>query len=187
MKLPFFGEDTLTKLARRMKKGDETAAAALYDELVGKVFGFCMNRVGERGAAEDLAQEVFLKVVDNIASFDEKKGTFSPWFWRIVRNTVTDHYRSRREVSLEDVMGAQGEFVSETGSPMRAAEVRLAKQELFGFLSTLSGDEQEIFRLRFISELSYEEMAEALQKSEGSLRVAVSRLRNKLRQHVREA
>src|SRR5579864_7475855 len=90
-------KDKLTELAVRMKRGDRKAAAKLYDELLPKVHGFLFARTGKREIAEDLAHDVFIKLIDKIDAFDESRGAFVVWFWQVVRRMLIDHYRKKRE------------------------------------------------------------------------------------------
>lgn len=175
--------DPFTRLAVRMKRGDAHAAQELYDELADKVFGFCMNRVGDRATAEDLTQEIFLKFVDKLHLYNEKEGRFLVWFWRLARNTVIDHYRSKKQTVFGDMGDEFVESIPGEGNIDHTIDVRFAHENLIDFMNTLSREEQHIFELRYISELSYAEISEMLGKSEGGLRVAISRLKSKLKEH----
>ena len=179
MKIPIFKEHHLNRLARRMRAGNEQAAASLYEELVGKVFGFYMNRLRDRALAEDLTQEVFLKVVDRIRTFDSRKGNFSGWFWQLARNTLIDHWRSkkRKEIPVARLPEEREEVQGEE----EVLEGKLALETIRRFVETLSGEEQELFDLRFVADLSYREIAKILKKNEVALRVATSRMKQKIR------
>lgn len=172
-------KDRLTKLALRMKKGDRQAAADLYDDLMQKVYGFVFTRTSKREVAEDLSQDVFLKLVQRIESFDEKKGAFTMWFWQIVRNTLVDHYRAKKETPFSH-------FEEETVAGMSIADVpdiddKLRYEKLRTFLATLGDDERELFELRYVAEMPYKEIAEMLHRSEGSLRIAALRVKEKIK------
>lgn len=176
--LPF---DRLDRFARRMKRGDERAATALYEELAEKVFGFCMNRVRSREAAEDVTQEIFLKLTRHITQYDERRGHFAVWFWKLARNTVIDYYR-REEKRARPAPEPLEELRDEPASrdPSELMDMRMKKEQLLTFLTRLRKDEQELFELRYVADLSYREIAGVLGKSEGALRVAASRLRKKV-------
>lgn len=183
-----FEKRALNALAKRMQEGDERAAADLYDRLIKKTFGFAMHRVGNRAVAEDLAQDIFLKVVDRIQTFDPAKGAFTSWFWQIARNVVIDHYRSAHgetrpfsEFADEDVE----RFAVHDPAP--AAEQRHLLNEVSQFLQSLSDEEREIFELRMIADMPYRDMEELLGKNEGALRVAVSRIKAKMRKNILSA
>lgn len=177
-------KDRLTRLALNMQKGDKKAAEKLYSELVGKTFGFCVSRVRHRHQAEDLTQEIFLKVVDGIQTFDPKQGFFSVWFWQLARNTLTDHYRRAKDLSFSDVSETRIEMAI-IQDPETRAEESLEFRRLQEFLKSLPEEDQELFRLHYLADLSYREISKILNKSEGSLRVSVSRLKEKIRKHLK--
>lgn len=182
-------EHRLNNLARQMQEGKEHAAEALYNELFGKVYGFCLNRIRGRHLAEDLTQEIFLKLVSKIDTFDLAKGNFSVWFWQIARNTLFDHYRKQKNLSLNVSFVDMGEEGQVEGllveDPAPIFEFRFKKQKLDAFLQSLTSEEQQLFNLRYIGEHSYKEIATTLVKSEGALRVAVSRLKRKIRKTLK--
>ncbi len=163
-----------------MKAGDAQAAALMYDALSRKVFGFYMGRLAHRETAEDLTQDIFLKLVERIELFDPKKGSFVAWFWQMARNALTDYYRGKKEVSLEEFL-ADKEDQWHARDPAELAEIRLEWRALGKFLATLSPEERELFEMRYLGDLSYREMAAIFHKEEGALRVAVSRLKKKIR------
>lgn len=181
MEINFFGRNKLDRLALRVKKGDRRAASELYDELVSKIFGFCLNRMHDRIAAEDLTHEIFLKLLEKVATFDSKKGKFPVWFWRLARNTLIDYYREKKSVPFSNM--AEEEAIDR---PIHANQAELFDEKLEyekvrELVSSFAENDRDIFELRYISDLSYGEMAEILNKSEGTLRVAVSRLRQKIK------
>ena len=178
-------ENRLNRLARQMQRGEEKAAEALYNELSGKVYGFCISRLRRKHLAEDITQEIFLKLVSRIETFDLTKGNFSVWFWQVARNTLFDHYRKQKNLSLSisfvDI-GGEGEIEGlMIQDPMPALETRFERQELEIAMNVLTSEERQLFNLRYIRERSYKEIATVLTKSEGALRVAVSRLKRKIR------
>ncbi len=178
MKL-FSGELELNRLIKRMQGGDQRAAEKLYIKMMPKVYGFCMNRVGNPHLAEDLTQDIFLRLVEKVEIFDSKRGSFSVWFWQIARNVVADHYRKRQEVAFVDV-GEDRVEVSAAYDPSQALTYKLEYERVSSVVRCLDQEEQELFEMRFVIELSYKEIAEILGKSEGSLRVAANRLKQKL-------
>ena len=70
--------------------------AALYEEYHGKILSYMRARIGAGAQAEDLCSEVFVKVCENLDSFDESKSSLATWVYSIARNTLTDWYRTRR-------------------------------------------------------------------------------------------
>src|SRR3989344_1603560 len=179
MKL-FLEEFELNRLPRRMQKGDRDAAEKLYAKLSDRVYGFCMNRVGNPHLAEDIMQDIFVKLVEHVEAFERGKGTFSAWFWQLARNTVIDHYRKKRETAFSDMPDGTVE-ASATHEPHEFLNHKWEYERVRGALKTLDREEQELLELRFVVELSYKEIASVLGKSEGALRVATNRLKSKIR------
>lgn len=166
-----------------MQQGDEQAALQIYRSLVSKVFGFCMQRVSDRALAEDLTQDIFLKLTRSILTFDPDQGSFLVWFWQIARNTITDHYRKRRDTVFSDVLNEDTLSTipsHDTAHLFTALAHKDVLQKIEYALQSFSLEDQELFRLRYLSELSYEEIAQLLHKTPGALRVQVNRLKKKI-------
>jgi RNA polymerase sigma-70 factor (ECF subfamily) len=185
MELKLSKRDHLTSLALKMKKGDRAAASELYDDLMPKVFGFIFSRTGKREIAEDLSQDIFLKLVEKVASFDEERGRFTVWFWQMVRNVLIDYYREKKETPFSS-------FEDETVAAMAIQEVpdfdhKLRYDKLAMFLKTLSEEEKQLFELRYLAEMPYKEIATMLERSEGSLRVAVLRVKEKIKKEFSQS
>ena len=179
-----FQTPNFNRLVERLKKGDQGSAAVLYEELFDKVFGFCLNRVSNRALAEDLTQDIFLKLIERVETFDVKKGNFLVWFWHLARNAVIDHYRKHRETQFTDIEETKLDSI---GGPVDQSSLdsRLALEKVTAFVNGLSQDDQNLFELYFIGELPYRDIVSVLGKSEGALRVSVSRLRQKLRKEFK--
>src|SRR5919112_3967135 len=82
-------------MARLDGPGVETAISALYDRYSRTVFGVGLNILGDRSMAEELVQEVFLKVWRSSGTFDPSRGSFSTWLYRVTRSVAVDLYRKR--------------------------------------------------------------------------------------------
>lgn len=176
--------DRLTVLAVRMKKGDRKAAAALYDELSPKVYGFFFTRTGRREIAQDLSQDIFLKLVERVESFDEERGRFVVWFWQIARNLLIDHYREKKATPFSSFEESEVEAMAVHEVPDVDSRLHYRKVQIF--LKTLSEDERELFELRYVTEMPYQEIAALLERSEGSLRVAALRLKEKIKKGLKD-
>jgi RNA polymerase sigma-70 factor (ECF subfamily) len=175
-------KDRLTSLAVRMKRGDRNAAAKLYDELLPKAYGFFFTRTGRKETAEDLSQDIFLKLVEKIQHFDERKGSFVVWFWQIARNLLVDHYRGKKTVAFSSF--EEGEVEMMSVGEMPDLDSRMRYQNLQHFLKTLGEEERELFELRYVGDASYREIARITGKSEGSLRVAALRVKEKIKKQL---
>lgn len=179
MDFTLFKKDKLTALAIRMKKGDRKAAARIYDELAPKVYGFFFARTGRKETAEDLSQDIFLKLVEKAELFDETRGRFVVWFWQMARNVLVDYYREKKEAPFS--LFAEGEVETMSVAEMPDLDHRLHYRKVQHFLKTLSDEERELFELRYVAEVPYGAIAELTGKSEGALRVAAMRLKEKIK------
>lgn len=180
----------LNRLAKEMQGGKEQAAAMLYQKLVSKVYGFCMSRVQNKFQAEDLTQKIFLKLVGRIEIFDSQKGDFVVWFWQLARNTVIDHYRRQKEAVFTDLensnVGGDKEIYDVPDEKQNEnLENRIKEEKIRTLLKSFSKEEQELFEMRFMAELSYKEIAKILDRTEGALRVSVNRLKKKINERIK--
>ncbi len=173
-------------LVLKAKRGDSTAFGALYDKHLPAIYRFILLKVGGRkGEAEDLTHEVFLSAWRNVRSFEFKGYPFSSWLYRIARNAVIDHYRTaKKNVSLESVpedVFAERSDISDkvdVGFDMRKVRVHLARLEPVY---------QDVLLMKFVEEMSNQEIAAALEKSEGAVRVIQHRALKQLKKYIEEA
>ncbi|MBI3589251.1 MAG: sigma-70 family RNA polymerase sigma factor [Candidatus Liptonbacteria bacterium] len=178
-----FEKDAFTKLALKAQRGDTSAAEKLYEELFDKVFGFCMNRTSNRATSEDLTQDIFLKLVDRIETFDNQRGSFLVWFWQLARNTITDYYRKSKEINFSEIEEEKIEKISpiiDQGN----LDNKIEFARVQSFIGSLSKEEKELFELHFVADLKYEDISKMLNKPSGTLRVSVSRLKQKIRNNL---
>ena len=158
-------------------QGDVNAFSLVYDYYIDRIYRFIYFKA-PASEAEDLTEEVFLKVMQKKDTFDPQKSAFSTWIYTIARNTVVDFLRSNKPV-LE-----LHEYVADTKESSHTAykaEKSLQEENLKKALATLPKNKQDIVILRFIDELSYEEIAEILGKSAGSVRITMMRTLRDLR------
>ena len=158
-------------------EGDLSSFSVLYDYYVDKIFRFIYFKVpGDH--AEDLTEDVFVKVMEKKHSFDPLKSSFSTWIYTIARNTVIDFFRTNKQTN------ELSEYVEDTNpnvKPDVLASKKIETQNLRKALKTLPKDKQDLVILRFIDELSYQEMSQILGKSEGSIRITMMRALRDLR------
>lgn len=176
-----FGRNKVQRTALRMRKGNAQAAGELYEMLVKQTFGFIFSRIKNREKAEDLTQDIFMKLIRSIERYDESKGEFVVWYWRMVRNSVIDYYRVDKSGLTADieVVAERGALAVE-GDMLMAIDMKSNMGILQKALRELSSEEQELFEYRYIAEMSYKEIGEITGKSEGALRVQANRIKKKL-------
>lgn len=165
---------------RACQAGNLKEFGVLYDRYVKKIYDFIYYKTWHRETAEDLTSQVFFKALENINSFDEAKGGFSSWIYRIARNTVIDHYRTKKqEVNIDDVWGLQKDNTIETD-----IDVSQKLEKVREYLEQFKPQQREVVILRLWENMSYHEIAEATGLSVASCKMTVSRVLNKLRQEM---
>lgn len=178
-------------LMRRYQAGDATAFAILMRRHLGRLFNFIARHTGNRATAEDLAQEVFLRVVERAADF-KHEARFTTWLYTIARNQCIDHLRKaslRRHPSLDDggpdsdrlPLKERLENESVGTSAERVAMDKEVKERILAGLARLPDEQREVFLLREVSCLPFQEIAIVTGVSENTvksrMRYALERLR----------
>ncbi len=181
----------LAGLAARCRGGDQAAWRELVTCQHKRVYTLCFRFTGDRVAAEDVTQEVFLKVYRNLATFDPGKGAFSTWITTLTRNLLVDHYRRARQDRLTESIDVSqspeddGPTLSERLADTRPSqEQRFAGLELKATiqaaLAKLSPDLREAVILRDLEDMDYKEIALVLKIPEGTVKSRISRGRGEL-------
>jgi RNA polymerase sigma-70 factor (ECF subfamily) len=169
--------DEIDQWAEKSRNGDRIAFGKLYDRFMSPIYRFVYYRVYNKGLAEDLTSQTFLKAVENIASYDRKKGKFSSWLYRIARNLVIDYYRSRKKtVELDETWDIPSDIDIEDDVHRKDMAERLKS-----LMRILSGEQREIVVMRLWQELPYNEIAGILGKTEAGCKMMFSRAIAKLR------
>lgn len=162
------------------QKGELEQFGRLYDKYIRKIYDFIYYKVNHRETAEDICSLVFTKALKKISAFDPEAGTFQAWLYQIARNSVIDHYRTQKQAdNIEDYWSLS----ADTDLP-RDLEIKLKLEEVDQYLKALNSRQREIIIMRLWQGLSYREIADALEQSEGSVKMAFSRGLNKLRQEM---
>ena len=161
--------DAVEGLVKKAQEGDAASFAGLYEFFYGKVFRYVLFRTGSRVEAEDITEEVFLRMLESITSFKWKGHPFSAWLFRIAHNLVVDHYRKKgrqQAVSLESATGLAG------ASPDVDSELdlKMSLQEVYEAMGDLTKLQREVLTLRFASGLSVLETAQAMGKKENAVK-----------------
>lgn len=167
-------------LLHLLREQPHAAAAALYDRYGALVFSVALRVVGDRGAAEEVTQDVFVSVWRNAARYSPAQGSLATWLLAITHNRAIDELRSRRqrartrEVS-QDLPGLQG------ATPGPDSDTRLLQAEVRAALAGLPAAQREVIELLYFGGLTRREAAERLQAPLGTvhtrLRLGMARLR----------
>jgi len=162
-----FDDGAIERLVGAAQQGDPEAFGALFDHFYGPVYRFVAARVGRPSDAEDLAQLVFVKALEALPRYEQRGIPFGGWLFRLARNVVIDHMRTRREHATLDVVVEQADH--EDG-PDELAQMRQEMDSVAKALRRLTPEQREAIELRFFAGLSAKEAAEAMGRQEGTVR-----------------
>jgi RNA polymerase sigma-70 factor (ECF subfamily) len=167
-------------LIERFKKGDPSAFEALVRKYQDKIYNLCRYMLRDPEDAQDAAQDVFLKAYRALKAF-RPESTLYTWIYRIAVTTCLDYRRtSRREVSRTEPLA--DDLPSEEPLPEQLYASAEIPRSLQLALQKLPEKLRAAIVLREIEELSYEEIAELLHTSSGTVKSRISRAREELRQ-----
>jgi len=161
-------------LVRRCLAGDQQAMLALVERFQGPVFGLCYRMLGQRQDAEDAAQETFVRVLKNLHRWDVTRD-FLPWLLAIAGNRCRTALAVRRR---RPAMDCAVELVADDAPDRRAAD-QLA-EELALVMKSLRPEYAQAFTLFHEQELSYDEIAQAMDVPLGTIKTWVHRARREL-------
>jgi RNA polymerase sigma-70 factor (ECF subfamily) len=178
-------------LVSRCLRGDETAWEELVRLHTRKVYALCFRFTGSASEAQDLTQEVFLRVFRTVRTFRSSEGSFATWLSRVTRNLLIDHYRRTRQERITDSIEEQLPMLEEVGAaasarPDQTVAGREASEILQATLQKLSPDLREAVILRDLQEMEYREIAEVLQIPEGTVKSRINRGRAELARLLRK-
>lgn len=178
-------------LIKRCKNGDRNAFNELFGMYESKVINIAYGMLSDRDDAYDAAQEVFIKVYKNIASFKENS-SLSTWIYRITANTCNDFLRKRQKqsasVSISIVSDEEHDMDIPDTAPMpdEYAELNEAQRALREAISQLNDEYREIITLYDVEDLSYEHIAAILNCPVGTVKSRLNRARKNLKKILSE-
>jgi RNA polymerase sigma-70 factor (ECF subfamily) len=167
-------------LIDRAVGGDTEAFGRLYDVYADRIYRHIYYRISNIEDARDLTQEVFMKAWQALPRYRRTKTPFLGWLFTISHNRVIDYYRTKKDyahlndnaILIED----------REGSPERLAEDHFTQQEIRRVIIQLPKDQQQVILMSFIEGFAYKEIAAALNKTEGNIRVIMYRALKKMRE-----
>jgi RNA polymerase sigma-70 factor (ECF subfamily) len=159
----------------RAKEGDRDALRLLYIRYSGNVYGYVRSIVKDDKEAEDLTQQVFMKLMLVIGKYTDCGVPFSGWLLRLTRNVALDHLRRRSPSPTEEVLAVDAH--TDESARERA-------QDLYTALATLPDEQRSVMVMRHIVGLSPPEIAERLGRTESSIHGLHHRGRQALREEL---
>ena len=174
------GERLIVDAARG---GDQAALSELYTLYFPRVYRYILARTGNTYDAEDLAEEVFMKVLEAIERFQWREAPFSAWLFRIAHNALISQ---RRKDGVRGRSGPLSDGLAlDSQGPDEMVANRLALNEIMDAARNLPEAQRQVITLRFAAGLSVAETARAMNKGEGNVKVIQHKAIAKLRETVR--
>jgi RNA polymerase sigma-70 factor (ECF subfamily) len=184
-------QKAMAALAARCVAGDGAAWEELARTQHRRIYGICYRFIGSPSEAEDLTQDVFIKVFRNLDSFDPAKGGFNTWLTTLTRNTLVDNYRRARMDRATDSLNetVSGEEDGPSKLNRLAGSGRTQEQHVSGMelraqiqeaLKQVSPELREAVILRDIEDMDYKDIAEVLGVPQGTVKSRISRGRCEL-------
>lgn len=181
--------DADAQLVERCLSGDESAWEDLVKVHTRRVYSICYRFTGSDAEAQDLTQEVFLRIFRSLKTFRAGEGSFAVWLTRLSRNLLIDHYRRTKLERATDSIEEQLPMLEEKSSMSARTDGLVAGREaseiLQAALQRLSPELRETVILRDLEELEYREIADTLNVPEGTVKSRLNRGRAELARVLR--
>jgi RNA polymerase sigma-70 factor (ECF subfamily) len=178
-------------LVKRCLAGESAAWEEIVTVHNRRIYNICYRFTGSPDSAEDLTQEVFIKIYKTLGSYDLQRGAFTTWVTTMTRNLLVDHYRKAKQDRMTDSMDAPigaeddslalADQIQDVKPPPDAALATKETQKMVqNALQKLSPELREAVILRDLQDLDYKEIALALKVPEGTVKSRINRGRTEL-------
>jgi RNA polymerase sigma-70 factor (ECF subfamily) len=178
-------------LVRRCVAGDAVAWEEIVQRYHRRIYNICYRFAGSSDDAQDLTQEVFIKMYRTLSSYDVERGAFMTWVTTITRNLLVDHFRKTKQERLTDSMDTVSsehedamplsERIEDKGpAPDSRVQSLEAQKTVHQALQKLSPELREAVILRDLQDMDYKEIASVLRVPEGTVKSRINRGRAEL-------
>jgi RNA polymerase sigma-70 factor (ECF subfamily) len=177
-------------LVRRCIAGDAVAWEEIVRTYNRRIYNICYRFAGSGDDAEDLTQEVFIKMYRTLTTYDHTKGAFATWVTTITRNLLVDHFRKGKQQRLTDSIDATSEhedalplseqIQDQSAPPDAHVRSREVGETVHAALGKLSPELREAVILRDLQDMDYREIATVLKVPEGTVKSRINRGRAEL-------
>ena len=154
-------------IVRRAQEYDEPAVEALYQKYYPKIYNYAFMQMGDAQAAEDLASDVMLKMIESMHKYTFRGLPFGAWVFRIARNRLIDLHRRRRRRGEVDLSGT---LSSALASPQVLAERALERGQIQVALKHLTDEQRQVIVLKFIQGFDNRSIGQIMGRREGAIK-----------------
>lgn len=180
---------TDNELLKEIQKGELDKYSEVIQRYQGKLFAYLYRLIGDREEAEDLLQDVFIKVFKNLNNYDAER-KFSSWIYRIAHNEAVNHIKRKylkKFISWEDVVSSKDKLeTSVEDSPDSSWMRRETVKEVDEAINKLPIKYRQVLVLRYYSDKSYEEIGEILKKPVNTVGTLINRAKKKLYEEIKK-
>jgi len=165
---------------REAQEGNKESFGVIYNHYVPQIYRFVVFKVSVKQVAEDLTHEIFLSAWQNIKNYQQKQFPISSWLYQIARNKVIDYYRTdKKNISIDTE-----DFDEETlgFKEQESLDIPFTIQKIKSLIKLLKPEYQDVLIMRYIEDLDHREIANALNKTEGAVRLLQHRAINNLKE-----
>lgn len=178
-------------LVRRCIAGDSAAWEEIVQTYHRRIYNICYRFAGSGDDAQDLTQEVFIKMFRTLLSYDATKGAFVTWVTTITRNLLVDHFRKTKQDRItdsidsaasehEDAQPLSEQIQDQSAPPDARVRSREVGERVHAALAKLSPELREAVILRDLQDMDYREIATVLKVPEGTVKSRINRGRAEL-------
>ena len=178
-------------LVRRCVGGDASAWEEIVQRYHRRIYNICYRFAGTADDAQDLSQEVFIKMYRTLNTYDVSKGAFMTWVTTITRNLLVDHFRKTKQDRMtdsldsaqsehEDAQPISAQIADPSRPPDAVVQSRETRDVVHEALQKLSPELREAVILRDLQDMDYKEIAGALKVPEGTVKSRINRGRAEL-------
>lgn len=175
------------KLIQQYLKGDSKSLDVLITRYFKQIYGFVYKNVGNVAEAEDITQEVFIKIWKNIKKFDKKR-SFRPWIFQIAKNTSIDFLRKKKSIpfsKFENEKGQNSLVDNIVAAPLNLIGKISDKKTILAAMQNLTDKEQRVINMRHNDGMSFREIAETFQESVNTVKSRYRRSLMNLRRNIK--
>ena len=178
-------------LVRRCIAGDVVAWEEIVQRYNRRIYNICYRFAGSGDDAQDLTQEVFIKMFRTLSSYDVERGAFMTWVTTITRNLLVDHFRKSKQDRMtesldttpsehEDAMPLSEKIEDKAPAADAGVQSREARELIHSALQKLSPELREAVILRDLQDMDYKDIATVLKVPEGTVKSRINRGRAEL-------
>lgn len=178
-------EEEIRLIRKIQRTGNPLAADKLIRKYFDEIYVYVYKQTSDKEAALDLTQNIFIAVLQSLANYDAKQGSFRTWLYRTAKYKTIDYFRSQRTekrhvLSIEDLeIPDEAEFT-------RQVEIKDIYSKVQSYINSLERSLQQIFRLKFFGEHTFGQIAALLHIPESTVKSKYYRLLKLLREEFKD-